>query len=133
MMFRAAALLLSVAFASAPSVADYCAASCETTHIADASASSAHAGHHHHSSTASSIALYSIDQAPQPCGHDHNGIAAITAASDASRTRPLTAASAAVLPATAPAASLWTSVSDFHSSTSPPGPSVRGFASPIRI
>jgi hypothetical protein len=132
-MFRASALLLSLLFAGAPSVADYCAVSCATAHIRDASASSPHTGHHHHSSTASSIALHTIDQAPQPCGHDHNGIPAVTASSDASHTRPLTTASAAVLPATVPAASLWTSASDLHGSTSPPGPSVRGFASPIRI
>jgi hypothetical protein len=133
MMFRAAALLLSVAFAGAPSVADYCAASCEAAYIAPAAASTAQAGHHHHSSTASSITLHSIGQAPQPCGHDHSGIAAVTAASNGARTRLPMNAGAAVLPASLPAASLRTSVSDFPSSTSPPGPSVRGFASPIRI
>ena len=71
MMFRAGALLLSLAFAGAPSVADYCAVSCETAHIGDAAASSR---------TPViiiirrrlSTALHSIGQAPQPCGHDHN-------------------------------------------------------------
>jgi hypothetical protein len=132
-MLRASALLLSLLLAGAPSLADYCAVSCATAHIRDGSASSPHTGHHHHSSTASSIALHTIDQAPQPCGHDHNGIPAVTASADAAHTRPLTTASAAVLPAIVPAASLWTSASDFHSSTSPPSPSVRGFASPIRV
>ena len=133
MMFRAAALLLSLVFAGAPSVADYCAVSCETAHIGDASASSAHASHHNHSSTAVSTALHSIGQAPQPCGHDHNGMAAVTAPSGAARERLLTTASAAVLPASLQAASLWTSVADLHNSNSPPGHSLRGFASPIRI
>lgn len=132
-MFRTAALLLSLAFAGAPSAADYCAVSCETAHIGDASASSAHAGHHHHSSTASSIALHNIGQAPQPCGHDHHNIAAVTASSDTARARPLTPASAAVLPPSLPAPSRWTSVADLHSSSSPPGLSLRGFAAPIRI
>jgi hypothetical protein len=132
MMFRAAALLLSLAFAGAPSVADYCAVSCETAPMKNASASPAHAGHHH-SSTASSTDLHSIGQARQPCGHDHNGIAAVTAASDAAHTRLIMTASAAVLPASLPAASVWTSAADLHSSNSPPGPSPRGFASPIRV
>ena len=132
-MFRASALLLSLVFAGAPSVADYCAVSCEASHIGDASASSAHAGHHHHSSTAVSTVLHGIGQAPQPCGHDHHNIAAVTASSDAVRARLLTSASAAVLPLSLPAPSRWTSVADLPSSSSPPGPSLRGFASPIRI
>ena len=132
-MFRPAALLLSLLFAGAPSVADYCAVSCEASHIALAAASTGHAGHHHHSSTASSTLLHSIGQAPQPCGHDHHTIAAVTASSDAARARLLAPASAAVLPASLTAPSRWTSVADLPSSNSPPGPSLRGFASPIRI
>jgi len=131
-MFRVGATLLSLLFAGAPSVADYCAVSCETAHVGDAFASSAHAGHHHHPPNTLSTALHSIGQAPQPCGHDHHNITAVTASS-AARARLLTPVSAAVLPASLPAPSRWTSVADLHSSNSPPGPSLRGFASPIRI
>lgn len=133
MMFRAATLLLSLAFAGAPVAADFCAASCEAAHIVPAADSTGHAGHHHHSSTAASTARQNIGQAPQPCGHDHNGIAAVSASSDDARAQPLATAGAAVQPASTPAASLLTLVSDLHASNSPPGASVRGFASPIRI
>jgi len=131
MMFRCAALLLSLAFAGAPVAADLCAASCEAAHIAGSAQSGGHAGHqHHHASTAGS----SIGQVPQPCGHDHNrAVAAIGACSDAAHRRPVTTGNVAVLPVMLPAASLSAAVFDFTTSNSPPGPSVRGFASPIRI
>ena len=133
MMVRCITLLLSLVFAGAPVAADFCAASCEAAHVA-AAASTGHAGHHHHhSSSASSTGRSSIGQAPRPCGHDHNGIKAVTPSSDAAHARPLPTAGAAVLPASRPAASLWASFSELHSSTSPPGPSVRGFASPLRV
>ena len=130
MMLRCAVLLLSAAFAGAPLAADLCAASCEAAHIAGSAQSSGHAGHHHrHASTAAS----GIGQAPQPCGHDHNDVVAITASSDVAHARPFTTANAAVMPASLPAASLSTSVSDLDTSDSPPGRFLRGFTLPIRI
>lgn len=127
-MFRCTALLLSLAFAGAPTVADCCAVTCESAHIGGTAASPAHSGHHH-----ASTSLFGISQPPQPCGHDHNGVVAVTPASDLAHARPPTTASAAVLPAVLPSTVLGTSVSEFHDSNSPPGPSVRGFLSPIRI
>jgi hypothetical protein len=130
MAFRCAALLLSLAFAGAPVAADFCAASCDAAHIADSAGSSGHAGHHHHHGP---TAASNIGQGSQPCGHDHNGIVAVRASSDAAHGRPATTANVAVLPVALPAASLATSVTDLCTSNSPPGPSVRGFVSPIRI
>jgi hypothetical protein len=128
MLFRCTALLMSLAFAGAPVAADFCAVSCQAAHTHGGAASSAHSGHHHTSTT-----LFSINQPQQPCGHDHDGLVAVTAASDRAHARSLTTAGVPVLPASLPALPLWTAVSDLHNSNSPPGPSVRGFASPIRI
>lgn len=125
-----AALLLGLVFAGAPVTADFCAASCEAAHSASSGASIGHAGHHHHSS----VALLRLDQPPHRCGHDHSGGVAVTASSDAAHMQPLTTRSAAAaLPVSLMAASLWTPLCGLQSSNSPPGPSVRGFASPIRI
>jgi hypothetical protein len=128
MIFRGTMLLLILAVAGAPTAADYCMVSCETAHARDAG-SAAHAAHHHHRSTI----LVSIAQSPQPCGHDHNGIVAVTASSDVAPAPPLMAASAA-LPAASPLmASPWTQIFDVHGSNSPPGTTLRGFASPLRV
>ena len=130
MMLRGAAVLLSLAFAGAPLAADFCAASCEAAHIAASKGSSGHAGHHHLASTAAS----NIGQTPQPCGHDHNGVvAAVRTSSDVAHKRLVTPANVVVLPVALTAASLTTSAFGLCASNSPPGPLVRGFASPIRI
>lgn len=130
MIFRCTALLLSLAFVGAPMAADYCAASCEAAPTAAPAASGDQSGHHHrHASTAPC----SISQPPQPCGHDHNGVVAVTATSDVAHARALATAGVAVSPSSLLAPSLWTSVSGLHRSNSPPGSAVRGFASPIRI
>jgi hypothetical protein len=128
MIFRATALLLSLAFAGAPAAADYCAAACETTHTHLAS-SGAHAGHHHHSSTP----LSSIDRAPQPCGHDHSGIVGIAGSDNAAPVRALVHASTAVTPASLHARSVSISFPDVGSANSSPGVALRGFASPLRV
>jgi hypothetical protein len=127
MMIRCAALLLSVAFAGAPMVADYCTVSCEAAHSHSAAASPAHAVHHHAANA------LSISQPPQPCGHDHHRVIAITAASDVAHVRPLTTVGDAVLPASLLSLSGWAPVSDLPSSNSPPGTALRGFVAPIRI
>jgi hypothetical protein len=127
MVTKCVALVLSLAFAGAPIVADYCTVSCESAHTHDAGAAP-HAGHHNAAS-----ALFSIDRSSPPCGHDHNGIVAVTASSDAGHARAPMTASAAVLPASLLPASLGTSVFGFHSSHSPPGTPLRGFVSPIRV
>jgi hypothetical protein len=128
MVTKCAALLLSLAFAGAPIVADFCTVSCESAHTHAAAAAAPHAGHHDASS-----ALFSIDRSSPPCGHDHNGIVAVTASSDAGHARARMTASAAMLPASLLPASFWTPAFGFHSSNSPPGTPLRGFASPIRI
>jgi len=131
MMLRGAALLLSLAFAGAPLVADFCAASCQAAPIAASTGSAGHAGHHHHHASA---AASHIGQTPQPCGHDHNGVvAAIRTSSDVAHKQLVTPANGVVLPVALTAASLMTSVVHRYASNSPPGPLVRGFASPIRI
>jgi hypothetical protein len=128
MIFRCAALLLGLAFAGAPMVADYCAVTCEATHMGGPSASPAHAGHHH-----ASTALFRIGQPPQPCGHDHNGIVGI-ASSDGASVRALAPANAAVLPAPLVDPSGWTAVAHaIDGSNSPPGTALRGFSSPLRV
>lgn len=128
MMRTCAVLLLSLAFAGAPVIADYCAVSCEAAHMGGASASPAHAGHHH-----APTPLASIGQPPQPCGHDHNGIVGVVASSDNANARPLTPASTAVMPASPVAPCLWMLAYDVDGSNSPPGTVLRGFASPLRV
>jgi hypothetical protein len=128
MIFRCTALLLGLAFAGAPMVADYCAVTCEATHMGGASASPSHAGHHH-----ASTALFSISQPPQPCGHDHNGIVGIASSSDSASARALAPASAAVMPAPPVNPSGWTAAHAIHGSKSPPGTTLRGFTSPLRV
>jgi hypothetical protein len=127
MVTKCAALLLSLAFAGAPIVADYCAVSCESAHTHDAGAAP-HAGHHNAAS-----ALFSIDRSSPRCGHDHNGTVAVTASSDTGHARAPMTSSAAMLPASLPPASVRTPAFGFHSSNSPPGTPLHGFASPIRI
>jgi hypothetical protein len=126
MVAKCAALLLSLVFAAAPIVADYCTVSCEAAHTHAAAAP--HAGHHDDSS-----ALFSIDQSSPPCGHDHNAIVAVTASSAVVHAKALMTAGAAMLPASLLTASLSTPAFDFHSSNSPPGTTLRGFVSPIRV
>ena len=128
MMFRCTALLLGLAFAGAPVIADYCAVSCETAHARGGSASAAHAGHHH-----ASAARFSISQPAQPCGHDHNGIVGVVASSDAASVRALAPSHAAVMPASLVAAAGWMSVFSAQGSNSPPGTALHGFASPLRV
>lgn len=128
MTFRCTALLLSLAFAGAPVIADYCAVSCEAAHMGGASASPAHAGHHH----ASGAALSSIAQPPQPCGHAYNGIVGTATSDNGAPVRAL-APSSAVMPASPVAASDCMSARSIHGSNSPPGTTLRGFASPIRV
>lgn len=121
-------LLLALAFAGAPVIADYCAVSCEAAHMGGASASPAHAGHHH-----AETVLSRIGQPPQPCGRDHNGIVGVAASSADARVQPLTSAGAAVMPAPSLASSLWMLACDVRGSNSPPGIALRGFASPLRV
>ena len=118
MTFKCVALLLGFAFASASVVADYCKMSCEA----------AHAGHHH-----ASTAPSDIGQPPQPCGHDHHGIVGVAASSGAASVRPLAPTSAAVVPASPLAPSLWMLARDVHGSNSPPGTFLHGVASPLRV
>ena len=128
MTFRCTALLLSLAFAGAPVIADYCAVSCEAAHMDDASPSPAHAGHHH----ASGAALSSIAQPPQPCGHACNGIVG-TATSGNTASSRAPAPSSTVMPASPVAPSGCMSARSINGSNSPPGTTLRGFASPIRV
>jgi hypothetical protein len=127
MIFRCSALLLSLAFAGAPLVADYCAVSCEAAHMDGAAASTAHAGHHH-----GSTALFSISQPPQPCGHDHNGVVGIASSDGGAPERSL-APGTAVTPALPLIESVSFSLRDLHGSSPPPGTSLCGIASPLRI
>jgi hypothetical protein len=121
------ALLLSLAFAGAPVLANYCTVSCEAAHTHEADAASPHAGHDR-----ASTALFNIDQAPQPCGHDHHGIVGLAARSDDASVRVLAPASGVMptSPVTAPGLvpALFLTGSD-----SPPGTALRGFASPLRV
>ena len=94
-IFRCTALVLSMALGVAPTAADYCAVTCETAHVHGAASSLAHAGHHHHAASP----LASIDQAPQPCGHDHSGIVGVESNDGAAPARPF--APAALMPTNA--------------------------------
>jgi len=127
MVSRCIALLLSLAFAGAPVLADYCTVSCEAAHTHAAAAASPHADHHH-----APAVLFGINQPQQPCGHDHNGIVGVAARSDEASTRALAPATA-VMPASPVTASGSIPLHVIHGSSSPPGPSLRGFASPIRV
>jgi hypothetical protein len=131
---RSAVLLLSLAFAAAPTAADYCAAECEAVHGHSAAGSTVHGGHHHHDHAA--MALFSIDRAPQPCGHDHNGIIGV-AASDGDAAHASAVYSPAPINAQMPAPPVASSgcigTLTVRTSKSPPGTSLRGFACPIRI
>jgi hypothetical protein len=98
-------------------------------HVHGAAASSAAASHHH----ATTTSVINISHSPQPCGHDHNGVVAVTASSDAAHTRPLMTPSAAVLPESLAGTSFWTSFGDLQISSSPPGWSDRGYVSPLRV
>jgi hypothetical protein len=130
-IFRCTTLLLSLAFAGAPVAADYCAALCEATHAGATAASPDHAGHHHHS-TLTLTGLSSIGQPPQPCGHDHNGIVGVARADDRASVRA-PAPGAAVMPTLPVVHSMWISIRVAHGSSSPPGTSLREFASPLRV
>jgi hypothetical protein len=133
-MFRWTALLLSLAFAAAPTAADYCASQCETTHAAHSAGHSTAHGVHHHDHAA--MAIFHIDQAPQPCGHDHNGIIAVAASDirgdhtavvhDAGPANILISPGAFASSASAPTPAT-------YGSKSPPGITLSGFASPIRV
>jgi hypothetical protein len=129
MMFRGTALLLSLAFAGAPVATNFCAASCEAVHLASAAGSNEHDAHHHHHS---STALGSVSQTPQPCGHDHQPIVGVEATHDVASVRAL-APSVAVMPTLPVIQAVWTLVHGIYNSSSPPGTSLRGFASPLRV
>lgn len=128
MAFKCGALLLSLSFASAPVVADYCEVSCETAHTGDTSASPAHTGHHH-----AATVLSRIGQPPPPCSHDHSGLVGVAASSGAAPMRSLAPTGAAVAPASPLAPSLWMSAYEVRRSNSPPGTFLRGSASPLRV
>jgi hypothetical protein len=123
-----AALILSVAFGTAPLAADWCAAMC------DSSSASTHHGagqaheHHHHLN----VPMSHIDRAAPPCGHDHQSVVILSAAADAGVSRALPVAAALVPPGIpAPAAARI----DWHSGsggTSPPAPA-RFLASSLRL
>ena len=129
MLFRSMAFALSVAFAAAPTAAVYCTAQCETQHGHGSALTPIHAGHHHHAASQ----LASISQAPQTCGHDHNGVVGVERVDNVA-SRRASAPGAAVMPTVPPLIqAVWISIQDVHGSNSPPGQSLRGFASPIRI
>jgi hypothetical protein len=127
-MFHCAVLLLSLALAGAPTVADCCALACETAHSHGA-ASSAHAGHHHRSPTS----LSTIEQTPQPCGHDHSGTVGIAAPDNTAPIRALAQATVAVMPALLSPSSALIPSRNITGSNSPPGAIPRGFTSPLRV